>query len=211
MLEDAQQVAARQASKKPPRTYTDHRRMPAEKDLERHVAPAIRAHMRDLLGGIASRGRPVADIEEGYMSTTACILANLSLRLGRAIEWDHPRGVVVGDSTPIRLPAEPDRARRNRCTGRFRAGGAPAARNVQDRGREGRRLVMRFGRKPESTAEKLARATGKLAGTAVRTGRKTAAAMTVAGRATRRTATSVADAMSRTRQAARRAVARRKA
>ena len=42
-----------------------------EKDLERHVAPAIRGHMKDLLAAIASRGKPVADIEQGYISTTS--------------------------------------------------------------------------------------------------------------------------------------------
>src|SRR5262249_14512956 len=36
-----------------------------EKDLEKHVAPAIRRHMQDFLGAIASRGKPVADIEQG--------------------------------------------------------------------------------------------------------------------------------------------------
>ena len=69
-----------------------------EKDLERHVAPAIRAHMKDFLGCIASRGKPVADIEEGYMSAAACILANLSLQLGRSLQWDHAKGIVVGDA-----------------------------------------------------------------------------------------------------------------
>jgi predicted dehydrogenase len=68
-----------------------------EKDLERHVAPAIRAHMKNFLEAIGSRQKPVADIEQGYMSTTACILANLSMRLGRTIQWDHARGAVVGD------------------------------------------------------------------------------------------------------------------
>jgi predicted dehydrogenase len=69
-----------------------------EKDLERHVAPAIRGHMKDLLTNIQSRGKPVADIEQGYMSTTACILANLSDKLGRSITWDHAAGKVVGDA-----------------------------------------------------------------------------------------------------------------
>ena len=69
-----------------------------EKDLERHVAPAIRGHMKDLLANIQSRGTPVADIEQGYMSTTACILANLSDKLGRSITWDHAAGKVVGDA-----------------------------------------------------------------------------------------------------------------
>ena len=76
-----------------------------EKDLEKHVAPAIRAHMRNLLENIASRGRPVSDIEQGYMSTTACILANLSQKLGRSLAWDHANGRIVGDDEANQLLA----------------------------------------------------------------------------------------------------------
>ena len=54
-----------------------------EKRLETHVAPAIRYHMLDFLKAIATRGKPVADIEEGHISTTTCILANLAMELGR--------------------------------------------------------------------------------------------------------------------------------
>jgi predicted dehydrogenase len=68
-----------------------------EKDLERHIAPALRGHMKDFLAAIASRGKPVADIEEGYISTTSCLLANLSLQLGRALTWDPQAGKVLGD------------------------------------------------------------------------------------------------------------------
>jgi predicted dehydrogenase len=81
-----------------------------EKDLERHVAPAIRVHMKDLLANMKTRGRPVADIEQGYISTTACILANLSMQLGRSLEWDHARGVVKGDEEANRLLRRPYRA-----------------------------------------------------------------------------------------------------
>ncbi len=81
-----------------------------EKDLERHVAPAIRRHMKDFLGAIASRGRPVADIEEGYISTSSCILANLALQLGRALTWDPATGRVVGDDEANRLLTRPYRA-----------------------------------------------------------------------------------------------------
>ncbi len=81
-----------------------------EKDLETHVAPAIRAHMKDFLSCISSRKTPVADIEQGYMSTTACILANLSMRLGRSLEWDHAKGLVVGDEEANRLLRRPYRA-----------------------------------------------------------------------------------------------------
>jgi predicted dehydrogenase len=81
-----------------------------EKDLERHVAPAIRGHMQDLLACIASRGKPVADIEQGYMSTAACILANVSMKVGRSITWDHAKGQAVGDDDVNRLLARPYRA-----------------------------------------------------------------------------------------------------
>ena len=81
-----------------------------EKDLERHVAPAIRGHMKDLLANMQSRGRPVADIEEGYISTTACILANLSAKLGRSLTWDHAAGRVVGDDEANGLLRRPYRA-----------------------------------------------------------------------------------------------------
>jgi predicted dehydrogenase len=81
-----------------------------EKDLERHVAPAIRAHMRDFLECISTRRTPVADIEQGYISTTACILANLSMRLGRSLAWDHARGVAVGDEDATRFLRRPYRA-----------------------------------------------------------------------------------------------------
>ncbi len=81
-----------------------------EKDLETHVAPAVRAHMKDFLSCIESRQKPVADIEQGYMSATACILANLSMKLGRSLQWDHAKGVVAGDAEANRLLRRPYRA-----------------------------------------------------------------------------------------------------
>ncbi|MFO0868471.1 MAG: Gfo/Idh/MocA family oxidoreductase [Pirellulales bacterium] len=80
-----------------------------EKDLERHVAPAIRRHMRDFLSAIESRGKPVADIEQGHMSTTACVLANLSQQLGRSLAWDPQRHQVPGDDEATRLLRRPYR------------------------------------------------------------------------------------------------------
>ncbi len=68
-----------------------------EKDLEKHVAPAVRGHMKDLLRATVTRGRPVADIEQGATSSIACILANLSMDLDRSLQWDATAGRVVGD------------------------------------------------------------------------------------------------------------------
>jgi predicted dehydrogenase len=81
-----------------------------EKDLEKHVAPAIRGHMTNLLACIQSRATPVADIEQGYISATSCILANLSQKLGRSLTWDHAKGQIVGDAEANKLLARPYRA-----------------------------------------------------------------------------------------------------
>ncbi len=81
-----------------------------EKDLERHVASAIRWHWQDFLKAAATRGRPVADIEQGYISSTACILANISQQLGRSLVWDVANGRVAGDEEANRLLRRPYRA-----------------------------------------------------------------------------------------------------
>jgi len=74
-----------------------------EKDLETHVAPAVRHHMLDLLKAIDARSKPVADIEQGYISTTSCILANNALKLGRTLTWDEKTQRVVNDEEANRL------------------------------------------------------------------------------------------------------------
>lgn len=68
-----------------------------EKDLERHVASAIRGHMRNFLACIESREKPVSDIEQGHISSASCMLANLSLQLQRSLQWDPATHTVVGD------------------------------------------------------------------------------------------------------------------
>jgi len=81
-----------------------------EKDLEKHVAPAIRGHMKDLLAAIESRGKPVADIEQGFISTTSCILANMALKLGRSLHYDPATGKITGDDEATALLTRPYRA-----------------------------------------------------------------------------------------------------
>ena len=81
-----------------------------EKDLEKHVAPAIRGHMLDLLQAIETRGRPVADIEQGYISTTSCILANMALELNRTLAWDPQKHQIIGDDQANGMLARPYRS-----------------------------------------------------------------------------------------------------
>jgi len=80
-----------------------------EKDLERHVASAIRRHWKNFLAAVDSRGRPVSDIEEGYITATSCILANISCKLGRSLAWDPEKGRVVDDDEANSLLRRPYR------------------------------------------------------------------------------------------------------
>jgi predicted dehydrogenase len=81
-----------------------------EPDIELNAAPATRLHMKDFLAAVKGRGKPVADIEEGHISTAACILANLSMRLGRPLAYDPARRQVTGDAEATRLLKRPYRA-----------------------------------------------------------------------------------------------------
>ena len=81
-----------------------------EKDLEKQCAPAIRHHMQDFLAAIDARTKPVADIEQGYISTTSCILANLSMQLGRTLTWDAATQRVKDDDEANRLLRRPYRS-----------------------------------------------------------------------------------------------------
>ncbi len=74
-----------------------------EKDIELNAAPATRLHMKDFLAAVKTRGKPVADIEDGHISTASCILANLSMHLGRPLTYDPKQRIVTGDAEATRL------------------------------------------------------------------------------------------------------------
>ncbi len=67
------------------------------KATELFAAPATRRHMQNFLAARREGKLPVADIEQGYISSACCILANLSMELGRSLQWDSQAGQVVGD------------------------------------------------------------------------------------------------------------------
>jgi len=53
--------------------------------------------------------RPVSDIEEGHISSACCILANLSMELGRSLTWDAAAGRVKNDEEANRRLTRPYR------------------------------------------------------------------------------------------------------
>jgi len=70
-----------------------------EPRIELHTASATRAHMRNFLEAIDKGGRPVADIEQGHISTASCIMANISMKLGgRPLRYDPVKHEVTGDA-----------------------------------------------------------------------------------------------------------------
>lgn len=81
-----------------------------EKDLERHVAPAVRYHLLNWLHAVDARSKPIADIEQGHISTASCILANNAMKLRRTLEWDPQKKQVVADEEANALLARPYRA-----------------------------------------------------------------------------------------------------
>lgn len=81
-----------------------------EEALERHVASAVREHMRNWLKAVDERSRPEADIEEGHISAASCILANNALSLGRSITWDPKAGQCINDDEANTMLANPYRA-----------------------------------------------------------------------------------------------------
>lgn len=80
-----------------------------EPGIELFAAPAIRYHMLDFLQAIKTGSRPVADIEEGHISTTACILANLALQTGETLVWDPDTHTVTNSETATSLLQRPYR------------------------------------------------------------------------------------------------------
>jgi predicted dehydrogenase len=65
---------------------------------------------RDWLSSIASRKPPMCEVEQGHRVAVACNLANMSLRLGRAIQWDPVKEEVIGDKEAAAMCVRPYRA-----------------------------------------------------------------------------------------------------
>lgn len=73
-----------------------------EDSIELNAAPATRLHMLNFLDAIDKNSRPVSDIEDGHISTASCILANLSMELGRPLAYDPAKREVTGDPEATR-------------------------------------------------------------------------------------------------------------
>jgi hypothetical protein len=66
-------------------------------------------HKADWFKAIRAGTRPTVDIEVGHRVATLCNLGNLSLLLGRKLEWDGTRQQVLGDDQANRMLSVPQR------------------------------------------------------------------------------------------------------
>ncbi len=67
-------------------------------------------HHNNWLECIASRKRPICDVEIGYRSVTVCHLGNIAMKLGRELTWDPKKEQFVGDDQANLMVSKPMRA-----------------------------------------------------------------------------------------------------
>jgi len=78
--------------------------------MDRQLVPLTRPNMRDFVAAIKAHKKPVADVEEGYISTSSVILANMAMDLGRPIRWDAQAQRIIGDDEAQARLVRPYRA-----------------------------------------------------------------------------------------------------
>ena len=78
---------------------------PRHEDAQLHQPDGqnIRELWADFLDAIETGRRPVSDIEEGHRSTNCSLLAMISYRLGRSLEWDGARERILNDEAASQL------------------------------------------------------------------------------------------------------------
>ena len=57
----------------------------------------------DFIDCVRSRKKPVADVEAGHRSTLVAHLGNIAYRLGRTINFDPEKQVIVGDAEASKM------------------------------------------------------------------------------------------------------------
>jgi len=73
-----------------------------------HLYESPEQHL-DWLQCIQSRRQPVAPVEVGHRSGSACLVAYIAMKLGRKLTWDPVREVFVGDEQANAMRSRPQR------------------------------------------------------------------------------------------------------
>ncbi|MFO7903543.1 MAG: hypothetical protein ACQESR_09990 [Planctomycetota bacterium] len=70
---------------------------------------ATEAHMANFFDCVKSRNKPISDVESQHRTATMCHLANISMQLGRPVQWDPAKERCVGDDEATALLSRPQR------------------------------------------------------------------------------------------------------
>ncbi|MGL6072974.1 MAG: Gfo/Idh/MocA family protein [Fimbriiglobus sp.] len=81
----------------------------SDKDQPPHITPGGLGHMKNFLECVGSRKAPVADMTEGFISTTSSLLGNISMKVNRTLNWDRMKNLIVGDQEAMKLLRRPYR------------------------------------------------------------------------------------------------------
>ncbi|HVA48950.1 MAG TPA: Gfo/Idh/MocA family oxidoreductase [Pirellulales bacterium] len=76
----------------------------------RYWGTATYIHLREFLDCIRTGKQPISDVISQHRSAAACHLANISMRLGRALQWDSRREEFLGDAEADSLVSRGQRA-----------------------------------------------------------------------------------------------------
>lgn len=68
-----------------------------------NAVPVPRLHTLDFLAAIDKRSHPVADLEDGHISSASCILANMAAELERPLVYDLTQWKATSDAEATRL------------------------------------------------------------------------------------------------------------
>jgi predicted dehydrogenase len=81
-----------------------------ERDATGNGNRDFQQHERNFLDCIRSRKDPIVTVETGHQVATVCHLANISLRVGRKINWSAEKEEIVGDPQANEMLKRPYRA-----------------------------------------------------------------------------------------------------
>ena len=68
-----------------------------------HLEPIGKDHRKNWLDCIASRKKPVADVEIGARTASICHLGNIGYQLGRKLKWNPSKEQFIGDAEANKL------------------------------------------------------------------------------------------------------------
>lgn len=74
-----------------------------ERNVQKEAWSHPAGHLRNFFDCVRSRRQPAANAEVAHRAASVCHIANLTVRLGRKLQWDPTREFFIGDDQADRL------------------------------------------------------------------------------------------------------------